>query len=254
LRTDYQQQIDTLKIEIAHDEHILSALEVEVRSLQGELTLFKATYDSAVAAIMERIKMVKEAIQDLQSAQNAQIYEHMGEDYVSVTEQYRRAWEAPKDEPSKPISTEIPAITPSSDIKKLYYELARRYHPDTATTEADIAYCTRLMAQINAAYAAGDSDTLKTLLHQDGKVNPDEPLALLQIRDLQQTLQKLRENIFNLKQQQHALMNCDLMQLKVEESLARAKGRNLFKEMAERFEGEYRNLLRKLYDLRQQAN
>lgn len=260
---DLQAQIDALKIEIARDEQVLSALEIEVRSLQAELALFKSHYDQIVLPVVERIKMVKHAIKDLENATIINLSRNLPENYITVEEQYRRAWEPapepapteiPPPSPDPDFSTEIPPVISRAEIKKLYHELARRYHPDTATTEADIEYYTHLMAQINAAYAAGDVDTLNALLHQNGRVDANESLALIHLRDLQQFHLTLRDNIFKLKQQQQSLATCDLMRLKLEESLAKSKGRNLLREMVEGFEREYRVLLRRLYDLRQTSS
>jgi hypothetical protein len=65
---------------------------------------------------------------------------------------------APPPPPESPISPETAA-----DLKQLYRQLARRFHPDMAADEPDRARRTELMTAVNAAYAAGDIERLRQL-------------------------------------------------------------------------------------------
>lgn len=262
---DTQQQIQTLKLEIADYEKNVMALNTEVQDIQNELADFKQRYDTQVEPVAARIRVAKEAIADLEEKRKQDVMRKAGwtppEGYVSVEEQYRRRWQKPRqEEAARANFHEIPIVTPeippepvSQDLKKLYRELARRYHPDMAKNEDDRKHRTKLMAQINAAYADKDFEALKMLADHPERVNADEPLAVLLLRQLQQTSRMLRQQIFDLKQQRHNLMNCDLMKLKIEEKLLRRQGRELLKELVTEWEAEYRTLLQKLYDLRREV-
>lgn len=256
---EIQQQIQTLKLEIADHEKNFATLNAEVQDIQGELTDFKGRYDSLVEPIAARVRVVKEAIFDLEEKRKQDAMRKAGwnppEGYVSVEEQYRRKWQKPREDAHTvpPVAPEIPPEPVNQDLKKLYRELARRYHPDMATSEEDRKRRTKLMAQINAAYADKDFEALQTLATHPERVNVDEPLAVLVLRQLQQLSRLLRQQIFDLKQQRHNLLNCDLMKLKVEEKLLRRQGRELLKELAAEWEAEYRALLQKLYELRREV-
>jgi hypothetical protein len=55
------------------------------------------------------------------------------------------------------------APQPSADAKKIYRKLARRSHPDLATSDQDRAVREVFMARVNNAYARGDVNALSTL-------------------------------------------------------------------------------------------
>jgi hypothetical protein len=261
-----QQQIQMLQTEIAADEVTVATLNAEIQDLQAELVDFKQRYDSAVKSLFGRIEVVKDAIAELEEKRKQEVLRKAGwnppEGYESVEEQYRRKWQKPREEAARiasdphQVPLQMPDLPPepvSPDLKKLYHQLARRYHPDHAIDEADRKYRTKLMAQINAAYADKDLASLKTLADHPEKVNVEEPLAVLQLRQLQQKSRMLRQQIFDLKQQQQSLLHCDLMKLKVEEKLLKRQGRDLLKELAAEWEAEYKTLLQKLYDLRREV-
>lgn len=59
--------------------------------------------------------------------------------------------------------------------KRLYRQLARRFHPDLASTSAERAYTTSIMAAVNNAYARRDIQTLRDLA---GELDPATVAAL----------------------------------------------------------------------------
>ncbi|MBZ0305038.1 MAG: hypothetical protein K8I82_03120 [Anaerolineae bacterium] len=262
-----QQQIQVLQAAIAQDEATITALNAEVQDLQAELVAFKQRYDSAMKPIFNRVEIAKEAIAELEEKRKQAVLRNAGwnppDGYESIEEQYRRKWQKPREEAARtasdphqvpPIMPDLPPEPVSPDLKKMYHQLARRYHPDHAINEQDRKFRTKLMAQINAAYADKDLGSLKALADHPEKVNVEEPLAVLQLRQLQQKSRMLRQQIFDLKQQRHNLLHCDLMKLKVEETLLQRQGRDLLKELATEWESEYKTLLQKLYDLRREVS
>lgn len=55
--------------------------------------------------------------------------------------------------------------------RRLYRELARRFHPDLAESAAELAYRTSMMAAVNTAYSAGDVHALYDIA---GELQPEE--------------------------------------------------------------------------------
>jgi hypothetical protein len=97
------------------------------------------------------------------------------------------------DEPD-PIEDVLPTATPRDKAaeKRLYRELARRFHPDLAETAAELAYRTSVMAAVNAAYTADDTQTLYDLA---GELEPVElrELALIPTPELRQLRERLMQ-------------------------------------------------------------
>ena len=86
----------------------------------------------------------------------------------------------------------LPTATPRDKAaeKRLYRELARRFHPDLADGAAELAYRTSVMTAVNSAYSAGDIQALYDL---SGELEPGwiRELASIETRELRQ----LRERI-----------------------------------------------------------
>lgn len=90
----------------------------------------------------------------------------------------------------------LPTATPRDKAaeKRLYRELARRFHPDLADGAAELAYRTSVMTAVNSAYSAGDIQALYDLA---GELEPGEirELAGIETRELRQ----LRERILQCR-------------------------------------------------------
>ena len=95
-----------------------------------------------------------------------------------------------------PADDDLPLPTPTprdrAAEKRLYRELARRFHPDLAETAAELAYRTSVMTAVNAAYTAGDAQALYDLA---GELEPDElrELAQIETREARQLRERLMQ-------------------------------------------------------------
>ncbi len=78
----------------------------------------------------------------------------------------------------------LPTDTPNDKAaeKRLYRELARRFHPDLGMTALETAYRTQMMMAINNAYNAGDNQALYDLA---GELDPNELADLALIEDVE---------------------------------------------------------------------
>jgi hypothetical protein len=101
----------------------------------------------------------------------------------------------------------LPTPTPRDKAaeKRLYRELARRFHPDLAEGNTEKSFRTGMMAAINQAYA---EENVQALYDMAGQLDPSELAELEGIESLQQR---------KLKQQ---LLKCRRRQRKVERQLA----------------------------------
>jgi hypothetical protein len=133
----------------------------------------------------------------------------------------------------------VQPFAPSPDLKKLYREVAKRVHPDTAPDEADRARRGRLMKEINAAYASGDEDALRRIL-AGLDASPDavqgSGIGADLIRVLRQ-LRQIRDRIAAIGSEIAGLSEADVAKLKVKADFAATEGRDLLAEMATSVQG-----------------
>jgi curved DNA-binding protein CbpA len=124
------------------------------------------------------------------------------------------------------------------ELKKLYRQLARRFHPDLGLTAVDREYRTRLMMAINAAYAAHDLDKLRQLALEPDSVNEleladsDQRLAEALLRELdrcRRRLQEIKVEMANLEKHKSA-------RLMRQVELAQAEGRDWQEEILEQIQ------------------
>lgn len=90
----------------------------------------------------------------------------------------------------------LPTDTPRDKAaeKRLYRDLARRFHPDLAETAVEQAYRTSIMAAVNNAYADSDIQALYDLA---GELDPTELAELASIESVQN--RKMREGILKIR-------------------------------------------------------
>jgi len=121
----------------------------------------------------------------------------------------------------------------STELKQLYRQLARRFHPDMAVDEADRAYRTSIMMAINAAYAAGDLEKLREILLEPDAANlieyakSDEQMA----EALRIEIERCQRRIEEIKQELVVLSNHESARLMRKVQRAEAEGHDLLAEI-----------------------
>ena len=141
-------------------------------------------------------------------------------------------------------SEEAPAsIMPTQDLtaeKRLFRELARRFHPDLGMGDGERAYRTSIMAAINEAYASNDLDTLRDLA---GEPDPGQILAggdglPAAQRRLQQRLAACQRRQRKVLRQLHALRRETSARLWRRAMVVEAAGRRWWQEVAQELAAE----------------
>ncbi len=267
-----QDQIARLKAAIMRQQSEAADLEAEIIDLERDLETFTRRYARLVQPKIDRLEIIQQMIKDLENeiAQRNAPPPHdpplaashgawtPPPDYVPVEEQFRRAWQVPpKDERETQASASTTHAIPyaengsvRSDLKRLYRTLVRRYHPDLATDPSERERRNRLMAEINAAYSDGDHDALEALAAQPEAASLDEPLATIELRQLQQIHEQLSERIAWLKSKRHELMHGDMMWLKIQSTLAAREGHDYLQSLADRLDAEYAACLDRFDELK----
>jgi hypothetical protein len=249
--TRIQDKILNLEQAIQAAQADLFSRESELLDLRAELAAIERQYEArigarlaALEAVNAEIRVCRQKLDEAQIWGAGGIQRRYGPQYASAGEQYRQARQEDKSGFSFASFTEQMVEQPLSpekeaQLKSLYRQLCRRFHPDLAQDEADRACRTEMMAKINSAYAAQDLPELTSLSEQPDcdKISP-EMAAGQRLVSLQDTLQRLLERRQDIDRQIAQLVHSDLIELSVQVKLARQQGRDLWAEMTADVESE----------------
>ena len=235
-----EEQLAHLRQQIEAAEAELVNREAELVDLRVELSAFRLEYDTRVGRKVAELEAVETEIKRCQRrisqyrqwGPGGPPQTRTGAAYVPVEEQYMRTWQQPEEPPSPPPAEPVDAAT-EAQIKKLYRQLCRRFHPDLTQDATERAWRTKMMTAVNAAYAARSVVELQALAEKPDRSPSAETGAdeqrLAALRDkLQQIQRRLRE----VEQEIRELTNSPTMQMSLDVKFARRQGRDLLAEMA----------------------
>lgn len=275
---DINAQVAQLEAQLHQQQADIAKREADLAQLEAELIAFKGEYDHLVTPAVVKLDAARAAVAELERQRFARTLADEREDgysawtpppnYVSVEEQFRRKWGAPANPPPQrdvnaPHVGDLPP-RPKGDpdprskqaqLKALYRQLVRRYHPDLAH-DADKTARNQLMVLINDAYAQHDLDALRVVAEMPNRagdvitIDLTEPLAALKLRTLQAAVADATARLAALEREHSDLIHSDLMDLKIETSLAAAQGRDRLREIADALDAEYWGVMAQLDALR----
>jgi hypothetical protein len=228
----------------------LQSAEAELDELTRQLRSFEALVDAQLGSLLDQLSQLNAETtaldQQLRQIREVRLF---GTDLLRYLEGAprparphdlnslppqgippREAIHQTNDHPSTSSELHIP------DIKVLYRQLARRYHPDLARNDVDRASSNEQMKEINHAYDANDLHALMRLagmsipygvdIKQDLHRNDDLP------NESMTELEKTEHRLHIIRQQISRLSNLPIVKLSLDVKLARHQGRDLLGEMA----------------------
>lgn len=253
-----EAQIAALQEQILDLERQVSKVELECEDIRKELTDFEKRYNQLIKPITFQITAAKEAIASLRELQ---FKKQLGQK-IRLENLWQNLNAAPPPEPEVEFHTaDKPTETKDGkNIKKLYRTLARRYHPDLAANDEDRERRTKLMSMINQFYHLGDFGSLQALDDTEPEkqntptFDSNLPLATMTLRRLTNQYADLLIRLRDLKEQRDDLRYGSMMSLKVEDTLARARGEDLLQELADEYNQEYWELIQEMNTLREEVD
>lgn len=235
-----EEQLASLRQQIEAAEADLANREAGLVDLRVELSAFRLEYDTQVGRKVMELEAIEAEIKRCQRrishyrqwGGSGPSQTRAGTAYIPVEEQYRRTWQQPEEPPSPPPAEPVDAAT-EAQIKKLYRQLCRRFHPDLTQDATERAWRTEMMTAINAAYAARSLVELQALAEKPDRspaaeVGADEQ-RLAALRD---RLQQIQRRTWEVEQEVRELMNSPTMQMNLDIKFAQRRGRDLLAEMA----------------------
>jgi hypothetical protein len=231
-----QEKLARLRAALEQAQNDLIEAEAELADRAAEVYAFEAEFEAKVGRLVSQLEALEAEVRDyldrIQQWRNQRVF---GGDYRSVEEQYRRTWQVPPAAPKPPPQPPTPAT--EAQIKKLYRELARRFHPDLGRDDAERAYRTEKMRAVNDAYAARSMVELAALAQEAAYDRPDSVIRLDEteaemIKALENEIARCRRRLREIDFEMRNLHNRPSVEISLEAKLARRQGRNLLAEMA----------------------
>jgi DnaJ domain len=240
------QELQTAKIE-------LQAVEAEFDQLSRQLQSFEAQVHTRLGSLLDHLSQLNSETtaldEQLRHIREARLF---GTDLLSYLDgaprparpldlnglpplglSSRNGLQSVEGSKSSPSETHVP------DIKVLYRQLARRYHPDLARNDPDRIASNEQMKEINQAYDAGDLHALMRLAGMSipYKLNLGQPAPASDLPSASMTeLEQLNHKLHAVRRQISRLSSLTIVKLSLDVKLARHQGRDLLGEMAAELE------------------
>ncbi len=226
---------DRQRAEIALLTQELADLELELATAQAEIAGFTRRYHERVGSRLVRLDELRARL-----AARRAIARPADAEAARAAEAARRQADRSRDEARSFAQLEESrqsAFAPSADLKRLYRKIAQQIHPDRAGSEADRAWRTRLMAEANRAYRAGDGEALAAVLAR-WQAGAGRMAGGGDGDDLDAQIARLKRRIAAIESELNRLFASKLYELFTAAGIARRAGRDLLAEMAARLDAD----------------
>jgi hypothetical protein len=217
----HDQVMDRLRARLAELEATLGERAGEIDRLKTELVAFKVRYRQEVGLLHDELDALEEAIAAAEAGHIDEILEAGGE---RPTEAPGRAQPEPQ------------ARFTSDAVRRLFRDVAKAIHPDLAHDEFARDRRHALMIEANRAYALGDEEGLRRVLHaweRSPEAVPASDPDAARLR-LERRLAQLEEQLQLCADDLESLKDTPLWKLKAMVDDAAARGKDLVRDMVRR--------------------
>jgi len=234
-------QLNQLRADLTDVQNQLIDAEADLADQLAEINAFEFAFEARVGHLIDKLDTLETEVQRynerIQIARNKQVF---GSAHIPVEAQYRRTWQSPRASAPTPPLQPLPSAS-EAEIKRLYRQLARRYHPDLAANERDHLFRTQKMTAVNDAYAARSLAELVALAADpDSKINTGRDVSGQTEAQLVQALQgeliRCKSRLQDIEHEIKELHYRPSVDLSLEVKSARRQGRDVLAEMAAEIE------------------
>lgn len=225
----------------------LADREEKMADLRAELEMFEARYTMDVARLYAEHDEI-----EAQIAEEEYKLVPDDEEIKKKAEELRRRAEESAARAAEDAANALLNFKPTTEAKKAYHDLARIIHPDLALDSEEKEKRHILMAELNAAYSAGDQTKLNQLV-EDYRNSPDlvsgDTVSDEWVRAVRQIYQ-IRARFAVLDAERADAEASELFELRLKVKTEMAEGRDLLAQMAARTSVHIRKSQRRLENLR----
>jgi len=224
-----------LELELSNLKARLMERRAELVRLQEELRAFKARYTQIIGSRLAELGEVEREIKEAEARRFD--LDQVDDDEEEAASSYE--------------GQQVTVSTGKAALRKLFWSVARLFHPDHATDEREAQRRHAVMAEASRAYSEGDVDSLHTLLGDEqlqffcaSAAHADE-----QEEDLSSRLVRLKGELrtieFGIKRINQDGLYLTMLKVKAEEK----SGRDTLSLMAEEIERQIKKARRRLEHL-----
>lgn len=218
-RTAEEREREKKRAELAALEAELAQRELDLATLQAELHTFESQYLKVVGSRYAELEEVEARMAEAQKKAGGQVEQEAAED---------TDWSI-----SDELSCGQTKFHASERLKKLYREVARKFHPDLAADEHERAHRHQLMIEVNRAYETGSEERLQALLEAEMSCpeltrGSDVAAELVQVMH---QLAKIKERLVTIDAEIAEITASEIYKLKLRAEEAEALGRNFLAEL-----------------------
>lgn len=239
----------SLRTEVVRRHERIAELELELFDLRVSLAEFERELEIRIRPLERQLDDLRARLDQLRraAAKKAQWGDRASQAEIpDVVEQFRKAWtpQFPQDPtPPKPAPSELQ----QTELRSLYRELAKRFHPDLTTDPDRKRWREEMMARVNLAYESNDLNALRALQNETERAGIDTPIdgsaELAEVRDqiltnIHAEIQRLDRVIAGLHAELDRLERSEVAQLKLDVVKARLNEYDLLALMAREFESQ----------------
>ena len=229
LAEEQELELSKLEAEQAQLEEQVALFELERETTKTDVARFQKRYYDTVGRYLVELDKLLAGISQQAAAANPDDIEAQNAARAAQERARKSAEEAGllEAQPEPPAE-----ITP--ECKKAYRKAAMLMHPDRATSDAERARRTQMMALVNLAYERGDQAALEKLIIEFG----EDPEAITGVdaasRVLKSTrrIAQLRRRMAEIEQELDSIREAEIFQLMTAVVEAEALGDNPLGELA----------------------
>lgn len=246
LQSTADAELTRLRMRLNKKREYIAILELELFNTRVTIHEFMQLYNERVGQLEAYLRNLRRKLYEVLEAQRPNM-ESDEEPFDPEAEEERFTYQD-RDENSgwrKIGQAKKSKYSPKMEeqIKKLFRELARRFHPDLTSDPEEKKWREEIMTRVNQAYSNRDLKALRALAERpDRPVDSPNQTKEEEIANLKAELKRLDGVISDLKARIKHLEQSPAWQLKMEARLKRRSGADLLTELEAKIQEQIADL------------
>jgi predicted nucleic acid-binding Zn-ribbon protein len=229
------EELHQLQADVLVRQEKVAQLELELLDMRAEVEAFEREVEARMGLLKRQIERLEKKIDEARrkAARRAQWGDRADSPDTpeDVVEQFRKTWKR-SGKSSEPLPKKKINQVTKEELKTIYRNLAKRFHPDLTVDPLEKKWREEQMTKVNQAYSESD---METLLSFDENLEwtsvPSQEPAEDEITALRKEVKRLDDIIVKLESDLSRLINSESVRWMLDVSIARRQGRDLLRAM-----------------------